>query len=215
MVGALELRWVGDPYGQVGVTPVMWDFSHGFAVHDALWWGLDWTAGGREMGSKFLGPEARSHGTGRIVAVSTEYDFSVARILKHPATFDGNGPDLRVAVSFIPFWTLRSDDPTYDSADGYFIGADLQYVLRSWISTAFRLFGESRDSATTDILGQPVKGRWTTYNGTIGLVFHSDWQSRDRIELAYSAYFYSDFADNNPQRPLDRQVITLGGSLAF
>lgn len=212
-VAALELRWVEDPYGQLGVTPVFYDFDHATSVHDGFWWGIGWTAGGREMTGKYLG--RLSEGTGKIAGVSTEYNFSVSRILSHPEPFDGNGRDLRVSVAFFPHWTVSTDDPSYEGADGYLFGATAEHVLLSWLSTTYRVFGESADSTVVDVTGTPQKGRWSAFNATVGLALHSDWQSPDRFELAYSRYFYSDFADNNPEQPLDREVFTLGASLAF
>jgi hypothetical protein len=160
--------------------------------------------------------------TGQFMAISTEYDFSLSRILKSPEPFDGNGPDLRVALGFLPFWTLKTDDPNFEDADGFHVGASLEHVLLSWLSTTYRFFGESRDVAIPNIdasipgvVDTYTRGRWSAYNVSLGLALHSDWQSRDRIELAYSRYFYSHLADNNPQSPLDQEVFTLGASLAF
>jgi hypothetical protein len=212
-VAALELRMVADPYGQIGVTPVYWNFKDALSVHDGIWWGLDWTAGGREMTNKFLG--SQSAGNGKIAAVSMEYDFSLRRILRYPEAFDGNGQDLRVAVAFLPYWTLDSADPNYDGTNGYFLGASLEHVILPWLSTAYYLFGESRGAAIYDVAGIAHRGRWSAFSGTVGLVLHSSWQSQDRIVLAYSRHFYSDFTDNNPALPLDRHVLTIGGSLAF
>jgi hypothetical protein len=213
-VAALELKWVADPYGQLGITPVYWNFKNAFpSVHDGIWWGIDWTAGGREMTNKFLGPH--SNGTGKIFAVSSEYDFSLKRILMHPAPFDGNGPDLRVSLAFLPFWTLKSADPEYDATSGYFLATTFEHVMTSWLSASYQLFGESRDGATYNTSGGVVRGNWLTYSATLGLVLHSSWQSQDRVVLAYSRYFYTKFTDSNPSLPLDRDVFTLGGSLAF
>lgn len=212
-VAAVELKWLADPYGQLGITPVYWDFKQALAVHDGIWWGMDWTAGAREMSNKFLGPQ--SNGNGKIVAVSTEYDFSVKRMLMYPQQFDGNGRDLRVTLAFLPFWTVQSADPAYDDTRGYFLGASLEHVLLPWLSTSYHLFGESRDAATVDVSAKTRRGHWLTYSATLGLVLHSSWQSQDRIALAYSRYFYSKFTDSNPALPLDRDVFTLGGSVAF
>jgi hypothetical protein len=212
-VAALELRTTPDPYGQFGVTPVYWNFDHALSVHDGIWWGLDWTAGGREMTRKYLGPT--SEGTGQIFGVSAEYDGSLSRMLHYPAPFDGNGPDLRMGVAFLPHFTLATDDPTHKGANGYFLGATFEHVLLSWLSTTYSMFGESRDETTFDVAGNPQEGKFLAYNATLGLVLHSDWQSRDRLVLAYSRFFYSDFIDNNPERPLDHDVFTLGASLAF
>lgn len=212
-VAALELRWVEDPYGQFGITPVFWNFDHARSLHDGIWWGIGWTAGGREMTRKFLGPV--SDGTGQIFAVSTEYTFSVSRILSHPRPFDGNGRDLRVAIAFLPHFTAATDDVSHDGAHGYLLGVSLEHVLLRWLSSTYRLFGESRDSTVVTVAGELEPGRWSAYNASMGLALHSDWQSRDRLELTYSRYFYSDFTDNNPAQPLDREVFTLGASMAF
>ena len=78
------------------------------------------------MSRKFLGPQ--SNGTGKIAAVSAEYDFSVVRMLRYPEPFDGNGRDLRVSLAFLPFWTVSSADPSYENTKGYYLGA--LYILR-------------------------------------------------------------------------------------
>jgi hypothetical protein len=87
--------------------------------------------------------------------------------------------------------------------------------MTSWLSASYQLFGESRDGATYNTSGGVVRGNWLTYSATLGLVLHSSWQSQDRVVLAYSRYFYTKFTDSNPSLPLDRDVFTLGGSLAF
>ena len=50
---------------------------------------------------------------------------------------------------------------------------------------------------------------------TPGLAFRSNWQSTDRIELIYTRRFYSNAVDNNPARPLDRNVLALGAYINF
>ncbi len=212
-VAALELKWMADPYGQLGITPVYWNFDHALAVHDGIWWAMDWTAGGREMTNKFLGP--LSDGTGQIVAASAQYDFSVKRMLLYPQPFDGNGPDLRVALAAMPFWTVSSEDPNFDGTSGYVFGASLQHVLLPWLSTTYHVFGESRNATTVDVEANVHKGTWSAFSGTVGVMLHSSWQSQDRIVLAYSHHFYSSFADSNPTWPLDRELFTVGGSVAF
>lgn len=243
-VYVLEGHWIADPWGQIGLSGAYWNLEHGYQVTDGIYWGLDWTAGGREMSNKFLGEN--SHGTGRIAALAAEWDFSVGRILAYPTPFSGNQRDLRVGVAGIQEWTVATLDPTLEHATGYFIATELEYVLTRWFSATFRLYGTSRDAAVvkfagsylhadgtvtdtgapyTDAQGNAIaagtpiyeatRQRWVAYNVTPGIAFHSDWQSQDRIELAYSRYFYSDAVDNNSARPLDRNVVTLGARLTF
>lgn len=240
----LEGHWMGDPWGQVGLSGGLWRFNHAYQVSDGIWWGLDWTAGGREMSNKFLGENSR--GTGQIAAVSAEWDFSVGRILAYPAPFSGNAPDLRVALAGIHEWTLNTEDLALKNGTAYFVAGDVEYVITKWLSTTFRVYGSSRDAAvikfsgsyvhpdgsvtatgvpytnangTAVAAGNPVydtyQDRWVAYNVTPGLAFHTDWQSQDRIELGYSRYFYSKVVDNNTARPLDRNVVTLGARLTF
>jgi hypothetical protein len=199
-----EARWVADPYGQLGVSGAFWDFDHATAVHDGIWWGLDWTAGSREMLTKFVGQN--SQGNGQLAAVSAEYDFSVARMLWHPRSFDGRAPDVRVRIAGIGHWTVATDDPAFEGASGYMLGNEIEYQMLSWFSAALRSYGESRDYA---------QGRWVTVSLTPALEFRSDWQSQDRLVLAYSRLFYSSDVDNNPAQPLDRDVVTIGAYMSF
>jgi hypothetical protein len=214
-VAALELRWIEDPFGHLGVTPVFWNLKNARSLHDGIYWGLDWTAGGRELTDKFLGSRQMSQGTGQLAAISAEYDFSVRRLLAYPKPFDGNGHDLRAALAFEPFWTLDSDDRAFKGASGYYVGATFEHVILSWLSTAWRVFGESRRAVVGDSVGAREASAWRAFSASGGVAFHSDWQSQDRLELMYSRYFYSSTTDNNPTRPLDRNVFTLGASAVF
>jgi len=110
---------------------------------------------------------------------------------------------------------LKSADPSYDATHGYYVAASLEHVMLPWLSTTYQLFGESRAGANYDNSATVQRGRWSAFSGTVGLTLHSNWQSQDRITLAYSRYFYSNFADNNPALPLDHHVLSLGGSVAF
>ena len=73
----------------------------------------------------------------------------------------------------MPFWTLKTDDPNYEGADGYHVGASLEHVLLSWLSTTYRFFGESRDVAIPKINAIPgvpatyERGRWSAYNASL------------------------------------------------
>jgi hypothetical protein len=229
-VYVLESHLQTDPYGQLGVSGAFWRFNHGFQVTDGIWWSLDYSAGGREMSNKYLGPNSR--GNGQIAAIAVEYDVSMARIFRYPEPFNGNGPDVRVALAFNHAWTLETQDPDFHGATGYLVGGDVEYVMLPWLSAIVRVYGENRDAARLTFTGRYVdssgnesptgvaeyrhsRGRWSAFNVTPALAFHSDWLSPDRIELGYSRYFYSGLADNNSARPLDRDVVTLGARLTF
>jgi len=141
-----------------------------------------------------------------LAAVSAEYGMSLARILWHPRGFDGNAPDVRWKVAGIYHRVLRTDDPNFEGGQGYMLGTEFEYQMLSWFSTTVRSYAEKRHMSI---------GPWRAVIVSPGLVFKSDWQSRDRIELAYSRSFYSRAADINDAEPLDHDIFILGGTMSF
>ncbi|MEO8180272.1 MAG: hypothetical protein ABI895_15660 [Deltaproteobacteria bacterium] len=237
----LETRYVASPFGQLGVSFAFWNLKDADHVHDAIWWGLDYTKGGSDMLSKFLGlggapnglcnpiadangvvigepfpcrgdatvdgtPLQDENGTGKLFAISAEYDTSIAQLLWHPRPFTGQAPDLRVAAAATAHWTLDTGDPAFKGASGFMAALQLEYQMLSWFSMPLRLFGEDRDSQF---------GRYRVYSISPGLAFRTNWQSTDRIELVYTRRFYSQVVDDNPARPLDRNVLALGAYINF
>jgi hypothetical protein len=199
-----EVRWQGDPWGQVGLTGGLYNFDHATSVSDGVWWAVDWTQGGKDMISKYLGTD--SNGYGKVAVVGAEYNFSVSRILWHPRSFNSQAPDLRIGIAGMVTRTLSTDDTIYKNATGYFFGLDTEYRMTSLLSLTFRSYGESRESAL---------GRWNVYSVNPGIAYHSSWISTDRIELIYGRRFYSSAVDTNSAKPLDRDVIVLGGYITF
>jgi hypothetical protein len=220
-----EAHLTKDPFGQAGLAVGLWNFDHAASVGDGIWWGLDWTQGARDMVTKFLGPN--TSGTGKVVAVSAEFDTSLSRLLWYPRSFDGNGPDLRIAVAAELFRTIETDDPSYRNGSGYYIGTELEYRALSWLSFTFQGYGESRVAPRYVFLNDPTQPntsnvvivtpatRWEVFSLNPGIRFHTDWSSTDSIQIIYGRRFYSSAVDNNPAEPLDRDVLTLGGYVQF
>ena len=240
-VAILETRYMASPFGQLGVSFGFWNFDNANHVHDGIWWGLDWTKGGSDMLRDYVGlggvpngqcnpppdlnnvvtgapfpctgdatvdgaPVLVPNGTGKLFAISAEYDTSIAQLLWHPRPFSGQAPDLRVAVAAAAHWTLDTEDPAFEGANGFLLALQLDYQMLSWLSVPVRFFGEDRDFQY---------GRYRVYSVSPGLAFRSNWQSTDRIELIYTRRFYSNAVDNNPARPLDRNVLALGAYINF
>ncbi|HZU85546.1 MAG TPA: hypothetical protein VE987_21600 [Polyangiaceae bacterium] len=205
-IALLEGRVLEDPWGhgQFGVTTGAYNFDHALSVADGIWWGVDYTQGAVDMINKFIGPN--SGGNGTMYFVSWEYDTSVARILWYPRSFDGRGPDLSVRVAGTNYWIVRSDDPLYARATGYYLGNELEYRMLPWFSVTMYSYAESRDSNL---------GRWEVFSLNPGVRFHSDWLSTDSIQFIYSRRFYSAAVDNNAAQPLDRDYFVLGGYFTF
>ncbi len=147
------------------------------------------------------------NGDGKLFAISAEYDTSLAALLWHPRPFNGTAPDIRLAIAAAFHWTLQTDDPLFKGASGFQLGATIDYQPFSWLSMPVRFFGEDRD--------WQYNGRFRVYSVSPGVAFRTNWQSVDRIELIYSRRFYSASVDDNPARPLDKDVIALGAYINF
>lgn len=206
-VYAADLHWLPEPYGHLGLSFALYDFNEARAVNSGIWWGIDWTQGSIDMMRKHIttiGPATR--GTGDVMSLGFEWDASVSRILWYPKPFDGNHPDIQVHAAGLYHRTLDTEDPVFEDADGYMLGLELDYRILPWFSTTLRSYGQARDMEL---------GLYRVFSVSPGLAFRSDWQSTDRIELVYTRYFYNDVVDRNPAAPLDRNVITFGGSMTF
>jgi hypothetical protein len=201
-----EVRWLGDPWGQVGVSGGLYDFHTAASVGDGVWWAIDWTQGAGTMITKYLG--TNSNGTGKVAVVGAEYNFSVSRILWSPRTFTGLAPDIRVGIAGMLVRTIATADPIYKDANAYFFGIETEYRMSSTFSVTLQTYGESRASN----LGL---GRFSVYSLNPGIAYHSNWFSTDRIQLIYSRRYYSSAADPNSAQPLDRDMIALGGYVTF
>jgi hypothetical protein len=226
-----EAHWQEDPWGQVGVTGGVYNFAKAEAVGNGVWWAVDWTQGTREMINKYLG--GNSNGTGKVAVIGAEYNFSLSRILWYPRSFNGNSPDIRVALAAMLTRTVATEDPLYKNATGYFFGMDTEYRMTSKLSLMFSAYGEDRvanmyvpQRAPASAPGTPVDPtpvtndvrldqRWRTYSLNPGITFHTDWNSLDRIQLFYSRRFYSSAVDSNSAQPLDHHMIALGGYVTF
>jgi len=199
-----EARYQGDPWGQIGFTGGVYNFQNAASVGDGTWWAVDWTQGAREMINKFLGPN--SGGNGNVAVAGAEWNFSVSRILWAPRSFNGDAPDLRVAIAAMVTRTLSTGDPNYKNATGYYTGIETEYRMTSLFSLTLQAYGESRPSYI---------GEYSVYSINPGIAFHTDWYSLDRIQLIYGRRFYSRAADPNTAEPLDRHMIALGGYVTF
>lgn len=160
---ALESHALLDPLGHIGFSAAYYDMKSALSVNDGMWWGIDWTQGGREMVNKYLGTGASgTGGTGKVLALSAQYDFSVARILYHPRSFDGRAPDFKVHIAALKYFTLDAEPAplvgpppfnvvqsvdtknSYKGKGGYQIATETQYSVLSWLAFWIRAYGENR-----------------------------------------------------------------------
>jgi hypothetical protein len=158
---ALESHTLLNPWGHIGVAASYYDLKRALSVNDGLWWGIDWTQGGREQVNKFLGTgNSGDGGTGKVLALSAQWDFSAARIMWYPRNFDGRSPDIKAHIAGIKYFTLDAEPATlrgplgniqsvdthnsYKGKGGYLVGTEVQYSVLPWLAFWLRAYGENR-----------------------------------------------------------------------
>lgn len=118
-------------------------------------------------------------GTGRLVAAGVNYAASLGRILSYPIPF-GDGPDLAINAGFI-FAESWSNFGPFDARARYKGAVDLLYTFLPYVGVGLRgdaVVPNSHDAEETFYVLAPR------------LVFKSDWNSRDTVQLIFGKWFY-------------------------
>ena len=155
--------------------------------------------GGAGITRMFLGPASR--GNGSLSVLGAQYEFSLAKLLRYPDEFYGEGPDLQLAL-FGMYLKGKSADPTFDGTGSVKFGGEATYSPLSWLGVQGRydhLSPTSRDhDQDRDI-------------ATARLVAHTQWVSRERFWLQYSHWFNRrNVVDPYTQLPpLDKDMVAL------
>jgi hypothetical protein len=159
--------------------------------------------GGAGLTRFYLGPNSR--GNGSLTALGLQYELSVGRLLRYPAPFWGEGPDLTLGL-FGMYATVRSVDPLFDRVGRYKLGTELTYNALSWFSAQGRL-----DRIVADT-GDASKSRTIA---TARLIAKTEWLSHERVWLQYSRYFNANGVVDpfTNLAPLDHDFITLAASM--
>jgi hypothetical protein len=140
---------------------------------------------GRDLTERWLGVDTQ--GTGRIDVVGINWSASIGRILAAPRPFDANGPDLLINAGAV-FATTNTNSfcgesmpRCFDGRHRYKFGADALYAFMPYMAAGLRLdhvVPNSKDSNETfDV-------------AAARLVFKTDWQSRESIQVIYAKWFY-------------------------
>jgi hypothetical protein len=124
----------------------------------------------------YLGPN--SNGTGTLMTFAGQYDLSLARLLRYPYVFRGDGPD--VVISLFGMQTsVSSSDPLYDGVTKRKYGVEGGYAMLPWLAASLRLDRvepDNRDGTQTFFVASPR------------LIFRSGWQAHDQIVLQYQRW---------------------------
>jgi hypothetical protein len=178
-VAGADVRWDGKRFGYLylGVSHV--DGYNTNRLNDTLT--VINSGGGAVLMERFwgFGGSGGNAATGKLTIAGGQYSVSLGTLLRYPADFWGEGPDLTLSI-FGLYAKNKSSHPLnqkFDSAFKY--GAEAIYSCLSWFAPSLRLdhvMQELGDSSKSFFVASPR------------LVFRSDWTSRESITLQYSGY---------------------------
>jgi hypothetical protein len=140
---------------------------------------------GRDLTEKWLGVD--TEGTGRLNVAAFNWEFSLGRILASPRVFDASGPDLAIRTGAVIANTQTSsfcgeDMPLcFDGRVRYKFGAEGYYSFIQYMGAGLRLDHVVPNTANSNETFDVASAR---------LVFRTDWQSREQIQVVYSRWFY-------------------------
>jgi hypothetical protein len=165
--------------------------------------------GGPGLINEYFGPN--SNGTGKLLVIGGQYDLSVGNLLRSPAQFNGDGPDL-IFSAFGVQAKASSDDKAFDGVSKLKYGSELAYSALKWFALGGRY---DRVQPNTDDDTQ------THAIVTARAMFRSNWNSNDQVTLQYSRFLSGSGTTvidgyppaRDPSIVPDEQVISLTGSM--
>ena len=163
--------------------------------------------GGPELVEQYLGP--KSNGNGSLSTVGVQYDLSVARLLYGPL-YTGMSSDILVSL-FGVGTSVSSDDSAYNGVFKMKGGAEVTYLMLSWLGVSERL-------DHVRLHGNDSKQAFTISSSRI--LFHTGWRSRDEFALQYSHFAYGSGVHPktgypptlDPTANPDHDVVSLSGT---
>lgn len=133
--------------------------------------------GGPGLVSNYFGPN--SNGTGSLLTFAGQYDLSLARLLRYPHVFKGDGPD--IVLSLFGMQThVSSNDPEYNNITKRKYGIEGGYAILPWLAAGVRVDRVEPDNWDSSQTFTTVTPR---------LIFRSNWQAHDQVVLQYSHWW--------------------------
>jgi hypothetical protein len=165
--------------------------------------------GGLGLMEEYFGMQ--SEGSGRLQTFGAEYDLSLGNLLRYPATYQGDAPDL-VLSAFTIGTAVDTPDPDYDGVLKIKYGGEATYSFLPWMGAGLRydrVIPDTSDATQTHAILSPR------------LIFKSDWASNDQVMLQYSRFFYGSNSApvvgyppaKDPTVVPDNDVFTLSASI--
>ncbi|HVY29510.1 MAG TPA: hypothetical protein VHB79_23285 [Polyangiaceae bacterium] len=170
------------------------------------------SSGGYELKNNFFGrydPRTKitpPDDSGRIESILGQYTLSLGKLVRYPARFNGNGPDLSLTL-FGMYNVVRSD--TFDH-EMLKLGAEAFYSLIEVLGIGVRFDQVNPDMADSKQSFSVLSPR---------IVLRTRFLGRERVILQYSHYFlgrsaYPAFPYNTAPEA-DKNAVMLSASMAF
>ncbi len=199
VVGA-DLRMINNYLGNAAVAVSYADAKYAQLLSGMNYFGADT---GDLLTKRLLGQIGG--GTGKILTLGAEYNFSWGKFLWYPDAFWGDGPDL-VNSFFADVVHVQSSDPNFNNRLIYKFGTEATYRMFPWLAASCRydhVAPNSSDSKETFNVISPK------------LIFRSNWNSHEQVVLSYTRWLLGKHthgeAPNDYMQPyeLDDQMFAL------
>jgi hypothetical protein len=136
---------------------------------------------GWNLRDNFFGPMAT--GSGTIDTLLFQYSLSLARYLRYPEPFWGQGPDIVISL-FGMFNAVSSDDPLFIGAGKKLKwGAEATYTPLGFLGISARFDRVQPDLDNSTVAFSAISPR---------LILRSEFVTHEQILIQYTHYFYGD-----------------------
>jgi hypothetical protein len=198
VIGA-DLRMINNHLGNAALAVSYADAQYADLLTGLNYFGSDT---GEQLTRRMLGQSGG--GTGQILVVGAEYNFSWGKFLWYPEAFWGDGPDLINSV-FVNVASVQSRDPVFDGRVLFKLGTEATYRLLPWFAISARydhVVPNSKDALETFDVISPK------------LIFRSNWNSHEHVVLSYTRWFlgertHGEAPNDYTREELDDQMFAL------
>ncbi len=150
---------------------------------------------------------ANARGNGHIDSVLFQYTLSLAKLLRHPEEFWGQGPDLLWSVfGMVNLVSSDESDLVFTGAERKLkYGTDIAYTPFEWLGV----------SARYDLVQPDMDNNTLSFHTISPRIFlRTSFAAHEQVTLQYTGYVYGDNvtpAWPADQRALDKHVVQLTG----
>jgi hypothetical protein len=165
------------------------------------------TRGGLGLMQNYLGMD--SGGTGTLVTLAAQYDLSLARLLRYPEPFYGDGPDIFISL-FGMATQVTSEEARRDDVTKLKFGAEGTYSLLPWLAAGIRYDRVDPNPYNEAFLAPGVQPNYYSF-AVISprVILRSGWQARDQVVIQYSRWLNGDLTTVRTGYPPRDDVLTI------